>query len=97
MGVLTDWQRRGVGAALLAAYMDYLKERGIPGFHLYASSYHDKGVAFYRKSGLEEIGSFRWRFHNGLRWHTPTEHVFAMDLTIAIATATDSRCDKEGR
>ena len=80
MGVVLPWQRRGVGSALIAAYMGYLRNRGVPGFHLYASSFHDKGVAFYRKVGLEEIGTFRWRFHDGVRWHTPVEHVFVRNL-----------------
>ena len=60
--------------------MAYLKTRGVPGLHIYASSYHDKGVAFYRKMGLQEIGAFRWRFHDGFCWHTPVEHVFVKDL-----------------
>ena len=83
MGVVPDWQRRGVGTALMTAYIAHLRRREVPGFHLYASSYHDKGIAFYRKTRLEEIGTFRWRFHDGARWHTVLEHVFVKDLTSA--------------
>ncbi len=83
MGVAPEWQRRGVGTALMTAYTAYLQNRQVPGFHLYASSYHDKGVAFYRKTGLTEIGTFRWRLHDGSRWQMVVEHVFVKDLTSA--------------
>ena len=80
MGVKQAWRRKGVGAALMEAYIDYLRDRQIPGFHLYASSYHHQGVSFYRKVGLEELGQFRWHFHDGRHWLTATEHIFVKRL-----------------
>lgn len=80
IGVLPAWRRQGVGTALMARYTDYLRERNVAGFHLYASSFHPLGVAFYRKLGLEVLGQFEWRFHNGLEWMTVTEHIFGLRL-----------------
>lgn len=80
IGILPAWRRQGIGAALMAGYEQNLRSRGIPGYHLYASSFHPMGVAFYRKIGLETIGQFEWRFHNGYRWLEVTETIFARQL-----------------
>ena len=80
IGVLPTWRRQRVGMALMARYTDYLRERGVAGFHLYASSFHPLGVAFYRKLGLEVLDQFEWRFHNGLEWMAVTEHIFGSRL-----------------
>ncbi len=80
IGVKRAWRRRGVGTALTNTFEDYLRDTGVPGYHLYASSYHHEGVSFYRKFGLEELGDFQWRFHDGFRWLTVTEHVFVKEL-----------------
>ena len=52
----------------------------LPGYHLHASSFHPMGVAFYTKIGLEIIGQFEWRFHNGYRWMDVLETRFARYL-----------------
>ena len=76
LGVLREWRRQGIGTQLMAHYTDYLRRRGVPGFHLYASSFHPLGVAFYRKLQLEVLGHFEWRFHDGVSWRSVTERVF---------------------
>jgi GNAT superfamily N-acetyltransferase len=80
IGILPEWRRRGIGSALMDSYEHYLRGWSIPGYHLYASSFHPMGVAFYRKIGLETIGQFQWRFHNGCRWLDVVEIVFAKRL-----------------
>ena len=80
MGVKREWRGKGVGRALMDMYEEYLRGKCIPGFHLYASSFHYEGVSFYRKIGLHELGDFKWRFHDGFTWLTVTEHVFVKNL-----------------
>jgi GNAT superfamily N-acetyltransferase len=80
IGVKRAWRRRGVGSALMRTFEAYLRDNGTPGYHLYASSYHHEGVSFYRKFGLQELGNSQWRFHDGFRWLTVTEHVFVRAL-----------------
>lgn len=81
IGVLPEWWRQGVGSALMQAYADLLRQRGMAGYHLYASSFHPLGVAFYHRFGLETLGQFEWRFHNGHRWQTVVETIFGKRLT----------------
>jgi len=80
IGLLPAWRRRGIGTQLTLAYEAYLRSRGIPGYHLYAASFHPLGMAFYQKSGMEILGRFEWRFHNGYRWLPVTETVFGRRL-----------------
>lgn len=80
IGLLPAWRRRGIGTRLMAGYADYLVGRGVPGYHLYAASFHPLGMAFYRKLGLEKLGQFLWHFHDGLRWSTVVETIFARKL-----------------
>jgi len=82
IGVTRAWRRRGVGSALMEAYETHLRSQGVAGYHLYASSFHYQGVSFYRKIGLDELGQFLWRFHDGTRWRTVTEHVFVRSLSL---------------
>jgi GNAT superfamily N-acetyltransferase len=80
VGVLPDWRRMGAGSALMTAYESTLRSLNIPGYHLYASSFHPMGVAFYQKTGLEIIGQFKWRFHTGFDWIDVLETIFAKKL-----------------
>lgn len=80
IGILPAWRRKGLGTALMGAYANYLRAKAVPGYHLYASSFHPLGVAFYRKLGLEQLGQFEWRLHTGYTWLTVTETIFAQKL-----------------
>ena len=80
IGILPAWRRQGLGGQLMQRYADYLRQRGIPGYHLYASSFHPLGVAFYHKLGLELLGQFDWRLHTGFEWLAVTERIFARRL-----------------
>ena len=80
IGILPTWRRKGIGTELMKRYASYLRENGIAGYHLYASSFHSLGVAFYRKLGLEDLGQFDWRFHNGYEWMDVTEYIFGLKL-----------------
>ena len=80
IGMLPEWRRQGWGGALMAHYETYLRQRGVCGYHLYASSFHPLGVAFYHKLGLEFLGQFDWRLHTGFEWLEVTEKIFARRL-----------------
>ncbi len=80
IGVLPEYRRLGLGTRLMERYADYLRGRGIPGYHLYASSYHYQGVAFYQKIGLEVLAKFYWRLYTGFEWVDVTETVFGKRL-----------------
>ena len=80
IGVKREWRRKGVGTSLMNAFEDYLRTRNVPGYHIYASSYHHEGVSFFRKLGLCEIGDFERRFHDGFQWKQVTEFVFVRKL-----------------
>lgn len=81
IGVLPQWRRQGIGTALMSCYARYLRQRNVAGFHLYVSSFHPLGVAFYRKLGLEALGQFEWKLHNGFEWQTVTEYIFGLRLS----------------
>ena len=80
IGILPEWRRRGLGGLLMLRYADYLRQQGVPGYHLYASSFHPLGVAFYYKLGLEYLGQFDWQLHTGYEWLKVTERIFARRL-----------------
>ena len=80
VGILPEWRRQGLGKELMQCFAAYLRQRGIPGYHLYASSFHPLGVAFYYKLGLELVGQFDWRLHTGFEWLTVTERIFARKI-----------------
>jgi len=56
ISILPEWRHQGIGSALMMHFIKYLKMKGIRGFHLYASSYHVLGDAFYHKLGLDLLG-----------------------------------------
>jgi GNAT superfamily N-acetyltransferase len=80
IGVDRAWRGRGVGRALVEAFETYLRSRGAPGYRVFASSYHADGVRFFRSLGLQELGAFEWRLHDGKGWRAVTEHVFVRDV-----------------
>lgn len=82
IGVLPDWRRQGIGTSLMEGFAETLRQRNISGYHLYASSFHPLGVAFYRKIGLEDLGQFNWRLHDGYKWLTVTEYIFGFGFHL---------------
>jgi hypothetical protein len=64
----------------MSEFEGYLQLQEVPGYHCYASSFHPMGVAFYRKLGLKELGSFPWRFHSGVEWLDVIEMIFGKIL-----------------
>ena len=80
IGVLPAWRRQGIGTALIAQFSSYLAGRGVPGWHLFVSSYHPLGLAFYQELGLELLGQFDWRLYDGRQWLTVTERIFGLQL-----------------
>lgn len=80
IGVQPQWRRQGIGTQLMTYFATYLHEHNIAGYHLYASSFHPLGVAFYHKLGLSLLGQFPWRFHNGVGWITATEYIFGQRI-----------------
>ncbi len=68
IGVLPRWKRHGIGTALMNCFSAHLRDRGVPGFHLYASSLHPLGTAFDEKLGLEQLGEFPWHLYDDFEW-----------------------------
>lgn len=58
MNVHPDFQRRGIGRELMAAYEENLRQHGVPGYHLGVGAENALGINFYRKQGLEELDRF---------------------------------------
>jgi GNAT superfamily N-acetyltransferase len=80
IGLLPNWRRKGIGSALMSAFETYLQHQNVPGYHLYASSFHPQGIAFYRKLNLKALADFQWRFHNRFEWLDVTENIFVKSL-----------------
>lgn len=80
IGLLPEWRRMGLGTELMERYAAYLRQRGIPGYHLFVSSFHPLGVAFYKKLDLELLGQFDWRLHTGYEWLDVTERIYGKRL-----------------
>jgi GNAT superfamily N-acetyltransferase len=54
--IADPWLRgKGIGKAVMNAYLDYLREQGIKGVHLGTTSYNKQAVPFYKSCGFEEI------------------------------------------
>jgi GNAT superfamily N-acetyltransferase len=80
IGVLPAFRRQGLGTNLMVKYAEYLHSCGIPGYHLFASSFHPLGIAFNQKLGLTLLGQFDWKLHTGFEWLNVTEAIFAHRL-----------------
>ncbi len=55
--LLSRFQRCGAGAALLAASVSHARENGAGRLLVGVYDRNDKAIAFYRRSGFEEIGT----------------------------------------
>jgi ribosomal protein S18 acetylase RimI-like enzyme len=56
MAVAREWRGRGVGAALLAAAIEWARERGLHKLSLSVFAHNAAAIALYRKFGFVEEG-----------------------------------------
>jgi ribosomal protein S18 acetylase RimI-like enzyme len=56
MAVARDWRGRGVGSALLAAAVEWARDRGLHKLSLSVFPHNDAAIALYRKHGFVEEG-----------------------------------------
>jgi RimJ/RimL family protein N-acetyltransferase len=70
MAVARDWRGRGVGAALLAAAIEWARERGLHKLSLSVFPHNEAAIALYRKFGFVEEGRRvkQYRRQSGELW-----------------------------
>jgi RimJ/RimL family protein N-acetyltransferase len=70
MAVAHEWRGRGVGSALLAAAIDWARERGLHKLSLGVFAHNDAAIALYRKFGFVAEGRRikHYRRANGELW-----------------------------
>jgi RimJ/RimL family protein N-acetyltransferase len=56
MAILREWRGRGVGSALMAAAIEWARERGLHKLSLGVFAHNAAGIALYRKFGFVEEG-----------------------------------------
>jgi len=55
------YRRFGLGTKLINTYLDFLREKDVPGVHLGTSSFHTQALPFYEKLGFQRFGVRRVR------------------------------------
>lgn len=72
MAIAREWRGRGVGSALMAAAIDWSRERGLHKLSLGVFAHNAAGIALYRKYGFVEEGrrSKQYRRQSGELWDT---------------------------
>jgi RimJ/RimL family protein N-acetyltransferase len=70
MAVARDWRGRGVGSALLAAGIDWARERGLHKLSLTVFPHNAAAIALYRTFGFVEEGRLvkQYRRQSGELW-----------------------------
>jgi ribosomal protein S18 acetylase RimI-like enzyme len=70
MSVARDWRGRGVGSALLAAGIEWARERGFRAVRLEVFPHNEPALALYRKFGFVEVERLerRYRRRSGELW-----------------------------
>ena len=70
MLVARDWRGRGVGSALVAAAVDWARDRGLHKLSLSVFTHNEAAIALYRKFGFVEEGRRvkHFRRANGELW-----------------------------
>lgn len=68
IAVHPDYQRQGIGRALIAAIKQHAAQYGIRKLRLRALSCNAPALAFYRKCGFREEGRLREEFYLGGRY-----------------------------
>jgi GNAT superfamily N-acetyltransferase len=81
--LLPEWQGRGLGSRLMAAYLGALRGRGCPGVFLETSDRNVKALPFYRKLGFQGAGECPVGIWKGL----PSRSL-AFTLTLREATGS---------
>ena len=72
MAIAREWRGRGVGSALMAAAIDWARERGLHKLSLSVFAHNAAGIALYRKYGFVEEGRHvkQYRRQSGELWDT---------------------------
>ena len=72
MAIAREWRGRGVGSALMAAAIDWARERGLHKLSLSVFAHNAAGIALYRKYGFVEEGRRikQYRRQSGELWDT---------------------------
>jgi len=70
MAIAREWRGRGVGSALMAAAIDWARERGLHKLSLGVFAHNAAGLALYRKYGFVEEGRRikQYRRQSGELW-----------------------------
>jgi ribosomal protein S18 acetylase RimI-like enzyme len=70
MAIAREWRGRGVGSALMAAAIDWARERGLHKLSLGVFAHNAAGIALYRKYGFVEEGRRvkQYRRQSGELW-----------------------------
>jgi RimJ/RimL family protein N-acetyltransferase len=70
MSVAREWRGRGVGSALIAAAIEWARERGLHKLSLGVFAHNEAGIALYRKFGFVEEGRRvkQYRRQSGELW-----------------------------
>lgn len=66
--LLSGFQRRGHGTALMDAFLGSLRSAGVPAVHLGVSPMNPGAIAFYRRLGFRDLG-------DGTIWGRSTESI----------------------
>jgi len=65
--ILPEYQRMGLGSALMDTLTAHLREQGVPGVMLGVGSKNEKGKNFYEKYGFKQIGRVPFSIAMGLK------------------------------
>jgi RimJ/RimL family protein N-acetyltransferase len=70
MAVAREWRGRGVGSALLAAAVEWARQRGLHKLSLSVFPHNEAAIALYRKFGFVEEGRLvkQYRRQSGELW-----------------------------
>jgi RimJ/RimL family protein N-acetyltransferase len=70
MAIAREWRGRGVGSALMAAAIEWARERGLHKLSLGVFAHNAAGIALYRKFGFVEEGRRikQYRRQSGELW-----------------------------
>lgn len=59
INISPGYRGRGIGAQLMSAFLQYLKDKNTNGVHLGVFSVNEKAIKFYEKHGFMELARFR--------------------------------------